>query len=220
MDTDQNPLSRLELITPSEIAALSLLVLLMVLLLFFSGWNMIFRGRKVSRVADRDEDAVASGRIKLRDAQQVTAPYISVISGLSGLTFTGTFVVIALFLSIINPERFNLFERVILFTVLGLSGSAAIIWLLALDQLTIMASSSIRRRMFFRFYGYVADLWFVGYTLIILALILFLLLVQPILAMVVQVVTFLVLIRYRQINNEWCMPLTTGDRASTTDPKP
>lgn len=142
------------------------------------------------------------------------APYVDVMSGLSGLTFAGTFVVIALVLAIFELKEFTIFRRVILYAILGLSGTAAVIWLLAIDQLTIMASPSITQRMFFRFYRYVANLWFIGYVLIILALIFFLLLTLPVLAMVVEVATFVVLLGYWRINNDWFFPLSKGDRSN------
>jgi hypothetical protein len=158
----------------SEIAAAILFGVLVLLLILFTLWNTVIRGRKVHRVADRDEEYVDSEKIFLRDAQKVVGPYISVMSGLTGLTFAGTFVVIALVLAVFDLAEFNPFRAAILYAILGLSGASAIIWLLALDQLTIMASPSVTKNMFFRFYRYIVDLWFLGYVLIILALMLFL----------------------------------------------
>lgn len=202
------------MISVLEIAALALFGFLLLLLIMYAAWNAIIKERPVTRVADRDEIAVRSNKISLVTAKAVTSQYVSVMSGLTGITFAGTFVVIALVIGLEKIEELRTFQKVVLYVVLGLAGSAAVLWLLALDQLTIMAAASTNHRMFFRFYNYVVDLWFIGYVIIILALILFLLLAQPIAAMAMEVATFFILLGYWNINNEWFVPFSKRDRTS------
>lgn len=202
------------MITNLEMAALALLGFLLLLLIMYSVWNAVIRGRTVTRVADRDKEAFISNRISLVAAKAASSQYLSVMSGLSGLTFAGTFVVIAFVIGLFDVKGLRVFQQVVLYVVLGLAGSAAVLWLLALDQLTIMAAASTDHQLFFRFYKYVVDLWFIGYTSVILALILFLLLAQPIAAMAVEVATFFILLGYWNINNEWYVPFSKGDRSS------
>ena len=126
---------------------------------------------------------------------------ISANSALAGMTFAGTFVVIALILGLLN--EFETFEKIILYVILGMVGLAASCWLFCLDQLIKMLTPAIGKKRMFNFYRFVTNLWFLGVVLITYALFLFLLLVNPYIAVSISVFTTVIIGRYWKINNEW-----------------
>ena len=90
-----------------------------------------------------------------------------------------------------------------MYMILGLSSTAAICWLFSLDQLTMMRSRSITHYRMFAFYRSCMNLWIVGLVLLIISILLFLLLANPIVAAITGVVASLIAVRYWKVNNGW-----------------
>ena len=154
-----------------EITAVSVIGGLFLSSILYISLNWKIKGPPELPVS-RDRAAVRSDKTSFESVKrEVTSALLSVISSLTGLTFTGTFVVLALV--VFDVKKLEDFERVVLYVVLGLIGVAAIWWLLALQALTTMARPSIGYERMFRLYVYVTTLWLVGMILIVFSLVLF-----------------------------------------------
>lgn len=198
-----------------ELVGLSFFAFIILLLILYVVWNTAVKHRPPTFTIARDEAAVKNGDKTFDEVKKVVSSYLSVISGLTGLTFAGTLVVIALMLSVFDLT--DDLRRIVLYLILGLLGTAAVCWLFALDQLTVMASGSIDEKRFFRFYRNITNLWFVGMVFIVVALVLFLFLVYPIIGMAVGLAALVIVVGYWNTNNDWFVPLSKGDRSSKAE---
>ena len=199
-----------------DLVGLGFLAFIISLGILYIVWNTVVRRRSRTFLVDRDEAAVRNGDKTFDEVKQVVPTYLSVISGLTGLTFAGTFVVIALVIGVFKDM--DQLEIVIVYLILGLLGTAAVCWLFALDLLTVMPSAAIDERRFFRFYRNITYLWFFGMVFVVVALTLFLFLVYPIIGMVVGLISLVIVVRYWNISNDWFVPLSKGDRSSKAEP--
>lgn len=189
-----------------ELAAVLEFAVIILLLGFYCIWNLRIKHRPLLLTPDRDEEAVKSGTIQFVEVRKIASPWLSVTGSLTGITFSGTLVVIALSLSAIGVAEFNVFRKVVLYVGLGLMAGAAICWMFALEQLTIMAASSTQQDRWFSFYRSVGNLWTVGGFLITFASLLFLLLASPIVAIVVQTLTGVIAVTHWNIHYNWSLP--------------
>ena len=181
-------------------------ILLSILYIF---WNWKIKDRPLVLPVSQDREAFNVDKISSKSVRrEVSSALLSVISSLTGLTFAGTFVVLALVVFDVDMvDALAAFKRVVLFIVLGLIAVAAICWLLALQALTTMARPSIEDERMFKLYVYVTILWLVGMLFIVDSLVLFLLIVNPILAMVAGVAALVVAVVYWNIAFDWSLPL-------------
>ncbi len=185
--------------------------LLVISLVMYVIWETCFRHNKIRRAADEDMELITSGE-KTEDqvageVKSIVGLLMTAIAPLAGITVAAVFIVIGLSISggieFEGTDSLILAKEWILYTILALTGVAAIFWLFVLEQLTQMKAPSITNERLFKFHRYNYNLWFFGMIFLLLALYLFLMLAHVYVAMVAGFATALVVVGYWRIHNEW-----------------
>jgi hypothetical protein len=183
-------------------------------------WEIKVNKRKIKRNAEEDSKLINSSDMEesIKTAgklQELAGDLIGAISALAGITIAAVFIIIGLhitdeikFLGNTPTNPTFLYKDVIMYIVLGLSGTASMCWLIILEQLAQMKSPSMisstkRIQQLYKFHRYNYTLWIMGLFLIFVALYLFLLLANFYVSIATGVVTALMIVRYWRINNEW-----------------
>ena len=97
-------------ITYLQLSALAFIGFLILLLILYVIWNALIKGRAPERTIDRDEIAFKKRNKLFEEVKKVVPSYLSVISGLTGLTFAGTIVVVVEYWNINNDWFVPFFE--------------------------------------------------------------------------------------------------------------
>lgn len=177
--------------------------LVVLTLTLYSIFNIRVLKKPIRRKAWQDEVLIRSGQVDYHKVgETMSARMIPANSGLVGITFAAIFIVSALILA----GRFtyeNTTEEVLVYVVLGSAAIAAICWLFCIDLIIQMAAPSIEMDRMLKFYKYATDLWGIGIFLILIAVHLFLLVVNVYLGMVLALSASIITIPYWKINNDW-----------------
>lgn len=186
---------------------ISLLIMggFILVLISYAALNITWGKRGVRRIAESDAKIRESDREGWRrQVQKIVPAFISANTGLAGITFAALIIVIAFI--VIDQSQFSVFtglKKGIVYAALAGAGIATVCWLFSLEQLTQMLSPSIEDGPLERFYLHSMNLWAIGMSLIVVALLLFLIVANAFIAATVGGVTTLIVILYWRIQNGW-----------------